>query len=411
MNITRRHFMKSALGSGTLGLTACSPAIRSVFNTGAVRPLPIGARSFARQCFDGLDRSKLWDVHVHVMGNGKSGSGCYINPAYSESAYKSVLKDIYLGAGGVKDDESADLAYTDRLLRLHRLANPYGKLVILAFDYRVNGKGEELISESEIHTPTEWVLKLAKEHGDLLAGASIHPYRADALDLLDAAADQGAVVVKWLPNAMGIDPASKRCDAFYQKMADRGLWLITHGGEERAVDSRETQDYGNVLRLRRGLDLGCRMIIAHSAGMGSNVDLDQPQSDQKEMKSFDLFRRLLSEKQYENNLMADISAMTQFNRSGRSLRETIKDSSFHHRLLNGSDFPLPGLRFLVSTQVLQKRGLLSPEDREHCNVIFEHNQLLFDFVVKRRLRVQEDGREYRLSPIIFETSRIFDHLV
>jgi len=353
----------------------------------------------------------MWDVHTHIMGNGMSGSGCYINPEYGDDFYKTLLKDIYLGAGGVQDDANTDLAFVERLTRLHRLANPEGKLVILAFDYRVDENGNELKAESEIHTSNSWVLKLAKENQDFLAGVSIHPYRRDALDRLDAAADQGAVAVKWLPNAMGIDPASPICVPFYKKMADRGLWLLSHAGEEKAVDSGTTQNYGNVLRLRHALDHGCRVIVAHSAGLGEDKDLDQPESERASMESYDLFRRLLGERQYQDTLVADISAMTQFNRCGRPLRETIKDKSIHHRLVNGSDFPLPGLRFLVSTKVLQNSGYLSQRDRANCNIVFEHNQLLFDFVVKRSLRWEENGVVHRFSPVVFETARIFKHLV
>ena len=46
--------------------------------------------------------------------------------------------------------------------------------------------------------------------------ASIHPYRTDALEALEQAKRDGARAVKWLPSAMGIDPASPRCDRFYR---------------------------------------------------------------------------------------------------------------------------------------------------------------------------------------------------
>ena len=41
---------------------------------------------------------------------------------------------------------------------------------------------------------------------------------ADALEALEHAASLGCIAVKWLPNAMNIDPSSARCDAFYEAM-------------------------------------------------------------------------------------------------------------------------------------------------------------------------------------------------
>ena len=86
--------------------------------------------------------------------------------------------------------------------------------------------------------------------------ASVHPYRADAVEALDAAVAGGARAVKWLPNAMGIDPASPRCDPFYRALARRRIPLLTHGGRERAVRGTGDDTLGNPLRVRRALDHG-----------------------------------------------------------------------------------------------------------------------------------------------------------
>ena len=51
--------------------------------------------------------------------------------------------------------------------------------------------------------------------------------------------------------------------------------LIAHGGLERAVLGREAHDFGNPLRLRRALDAGVRVVVAHCASMGEDRDLDQ----------------------------------------------------------------------------------------------------------------------------------------
>jgi hypothetical protein len=55
-----------------------------------------------------------------------------------------------------------------------------------------------------------------------------------------------ARAVKWLP-AMGIDPASARCDPFYAALVRLNLALITHAGQERAAPGGAVQKYGNPL--------------------------------------------------------------------------------------------------------------------------------------------------------------------
>jgi hypothetical protein len=52
---------------------------------------------------------------------------------------------------------------------------------------------------------------------------------------------------------------------------------------------------------------------------------------------------MMGEARYEKLLFADISALTQRNRSVEMLRLLIERSEWHPRLLNGSDYPLPGI--------------------------------------------------------------------
>ena len=48
-------------------------------------------------------------------------------------------------------------------------------------------------------------------------------------------------MVKWLPNAHGIDPSNPICDPFYEKMKERGMFLLCHCGDEKAVEGEEYQ--------------------------------------------------------------------------------------------------------------------------------------------------------------------------
>lgn len=370
--------------------------------------------------FEGLTPERVWDTHVHLIGIGKNDTGCWVHPAYREGSsfsslgqalrerQKRLLFDLYLEACGIEDVENADEQYITRLSRLAQLANARGSIVLMAFDYRVNDDGSENKEHSEIHTPNEYLYRVQERFPQVKACPSIHPYRKDALDRLDEAKAKGAVAIKWLPNTQGMDPALPRLDAYYKKLRDLGLILITHSGEEQAVESDESQALGNVLRLRRALDQGVRVVVAHAAGLGDGEDLDQKEAERREMASFDLWLRLMGEKQYEDNLFADISATTQFNRSGRPLRELLKAKELHPRLVNGSDYPLPAINPLVSTRWLEREGYLSKEDRQRCNEVYEVNPLLYDFVVKRALVWREGNDEHRFSRCVFETSWLFE---
>ena len=160
--------------------------------------------------------------------------------------------------------------------------------------------------------------------------------------------------------------------------------LLSHGGEEKAVEAHEDQKLGNPLLLRRALDHGVKVIIAHCAGLGENEDLDDPQ--RKQLLNFDLFLRMMAEKRYEGLLFADISAMTQFNRSGTPLRTILEREDLHERLVNGSDYPLPAINVLIRTSTLVKQGYINKEERSALNEIYDYNPLLFDFALKRTIK-------------------------
>ena len=54
---------------------------------------------------------------------------------------------------------------------------------------------------------------------------------------------------------------------FTKKMKELDLILLSHGGEEKAVEADEDQKLGNPLLLRRALDHGVKVIVAHCAGL------------------------------------------------------------------------------------------------------------------------------------------------
>jgi mannonate dehydratase len=180
------------------------------------------------------------------------------------------------------------------------------------------------------------------------------------------------------------------------------LPLIAHGGLERAVLGREAHDFGNPLRLRRALDAGVRVVVAHCASMGEDRDLDRGATGPY-VDSFSLFERMMGVAGYQNLLFGDISAMTQVNRAGPALARVVENEAWHARLLNGSDYPLPGVMPIFSVDYLVSLKMVEASAADVLREIRTHNPLLFDFVLKRHLR--SNGKA--LTARVFETRRFF----
>ncbi len=275
----------------------------------------------------------------------------------------------------------------------------------LRFDWARDDAGAPLREHSTFYVPDDYAAGLAASHPEHFQWvASIHPYDPQALERLDAAAARGARAIKWLPSAQNIDPADARCDRFYAKLAELDMPLIAHAGDERAVNGFG-EHLGNPLRLRRPLDAGVRVVVAHCASLGSG---HSDVSGAAELSNFALFAQLMDEQRYEGKLFGDISAITQFNRM-EVIAPLLARRDWHARLLNGSDYPLPGVVPLVSLQGLVDLQLLDAAAVEPLSRLRESNVLLFDFVLKRSLR--KDGQGFatiriRDRAIFRSTSRI-----
>jgi uncharacterized protein len=346
----------------------------------------------------------VWDSHAHLIGTGDSGSGIYVNPRMESPLNPGLYarRLFFLNAGCVDDaPASIDRSYVERIRALLAQMPPGVKLLLLAFERAHDEAGRPNLDETAFYVPDSYARDVAREHPQSFEwAASIHPYRADAVEALEKANAEGARAVKWLPAAMAIDPASPRCQKFFEAMHKLDLPLITHAGEERAVIGHDEQDAGNPLRLRRALDAGVRVVVAHCASIGEDRDLD---GGGKVTESFALFARLMGEKRFEKNLFADISAMTQRNRAGPALVRVLEEEAWHPRLLNGSDYPLPGVMPIFSVDYLVSLGLLEAKAAPLLREIRLHNPLLFDFVLKRHLRSQGKG----FPAGVFETRRFF----
>jgi len=367
--------------------------------------LSVKAADLIKRAFDDIDSSKLVDHHVHIAGLGVGGTNAFVNSkmlTWRHPFHRLKLK-VYMSSAGVADEEKADPQAVARLTRLVASIKDHGKHRLLGFDKHYRSDGSVNLEKTEFYVPNEYVFELAERHPELFApNISVNPYRLDAIAELEKWARRGARVVKWLPNAMGIDPSDPKCDPFYEKMKELDLILLSHGGEEKAVEAEEDQKLGNPLLLRRALDHGVKVIVAHCAGLGTNEDLDN--KDRKVVDNFDLFLRLMDEKRYEGLVFGELSAMTQFNRSGK-LRTMLAREDLHERIVNGSDYPLPAVNLLIRTRPLVKQGYINADEAASLKEIYDYNPLLFDFALKRTLKLPGTSRGFP-APVFMTNSAL-----
>ena len=359
-----------------------------------------GARELLKASFSEIDPRLLADIHIHVLGRQGDGTGSTVNASADSWLHplRRAQYRVYLSAAGISESERIGPSYMERLLELIRTQPVRGRYFLYAMDRHYRADGTVDATGTPFHVPNRYVFDLAEKHPEIFVPVvSIHPYRPDALAALDHWAGKGVRFVKWLPNSMGIDPADERLDTFYRRMIAHRMVLLVHTGRELAVYTGGRQSLGNPLRLRRPLDLGVKVVALHCASDGKDLDLDDP--DRPKVPSFQLFLRLMDEPLYRDRLYGEIAAITFFNHLSVPLETLLARSDLHPRLLNGSDYPLPGINLLIMTGRLARLGFISEKEREHLNEIYSYNPLLFDFVVKRTVRHPRTGQ--RFSPEVF----------
>jgi predicted TIM-barrel fold metal-dependent hydrolase len=241
------------------------------------------------------------DLHVHVAGLGYGDSGCFINEAMREN----FRFPFYLWAMDITEEKLE--AHGDRLL-LQQLSNriaaskTISQAVILAMDGYVTDSGELDRLKTQIFVPNDFVARETAHYDNLLFGASINPNRKDAVERLRAAHASGAVLIKWIPSIMNVDPANPKYESFYKAMAELQIPLLTHTGMEKSF-AGAVDELADPHRLRLPLELGVTVIAAHIATTGESEGQDN-------------FERILPMFAEHPNLYADISSLTQLNKLG-----------------------------------------------------------------------------------------------
>lgn len=306
-------------------------------------------------------------MHVHMVSNGADGSGGWmrLGSLWHRSLAGFMLRQIGLPAGALKGD--LDASFVTYLLKQIRSAPSLDAMVLLAHEQVHDDDGTLRRDLGTMHVPNDVVLALARAHPEVLAGCSIHPARADAIDELERCVEAGAVLMKCLPNAQNIDATNPRYRPFWTRMAELGLPLLAHTGGEHTVQVVRPE-YADPRLLRGALECGVTVIAAHCA---TRSGLGDP----------NYFADWLAMTREWPNLYGDLSALVSLNRCGH-LRDCLLPEVLP-RVLHGSDFPVAVLGHRMLLQ-----GWISLADFRRCQAIA--NPMERDWQFKRALGFGEE---------------------
>lgn len=352
--------------------------------------LSAGAKTLIAQAYKNVDENRLIDYHTHMFGLNPENYGTFVNEGWQNPknipGYAKFV--IYNSAGGISDLTKVDEQFIERLTRLIKYLPYKSQFGLMAFDYFHDEQGRPDKNLSTFHVPNKRMMEVVKQYPEYFFPViSVHPYRNDAIDELHHYARQGVRFIKWLPNAMGINPdpdqtaLKEKVEAYYRTMVKYNMVLISHTGDEKATEAEDFQRYGNPLYLKKPLSMGVKVVMSHVASLGRCDEADKAICEPGAEYS-DLALEMMRNPEYDGQLYADISATTQYNRK-HNLNKILTATDIHHKLVNGSDYPLPAVNFVIQTRALLKAGFITKEQRKGLNEIYDVNPLLFDFVLKR----------------------------
>jgi len=262
------------------------------------------------------------DVHVHIIantpGHGKVSS-------YLRKRPNIILSRLRLGIPLTGPDDKVEQAFEHCLVRTINQTPELDAAVGLAFDAVYTEEGRRDDANTHLYVANEYAAGLARAHPKILFGASVHPYRADAVAELERCVAAGAVLVKWLPLIQGMDPASDRCASFYEALAHHNVPLLCHTGGELSLPQNFPQ-YASPELLIPALTRGVTIIAAHCGTRSQPFGRDYLPE----------FARMARE--YEH-FYGDTSALCLPTRS-YAFGTILDQEAVRRKLVHGSDWPV-----------------------------------------------------------------------
>ncbi len=306
------------------------------------------------------------DCHVHLVGDGASGSGCWLRP---RSALQRVQIAFMLRACGLPFRPANLDEVLERRIAGMVEGSSLDAAVLLAQDLPHHPDGTPLPEKTLFHVSNDHLLAVcARRPGLFIPAVSIHPARRDALAELERCLAAGARILKLLPNCLGVDYSAPHHAPFWKMMARHGMILLSHTGGEMMLPVVD-QRLADPSALRYPLDHGVTVIAAHCAGRSGLWDRDHT------AELLEMFRR-------HPRLYGDNSALCLPLRAATAPK--ILPEAIRARVVHGSDFPVPAGGFGP-----WRMGLINGAAWRKASA--ERNILERDVFLKREMGFGEDN--------------------
>ena len=258
------------------------------------------------------------DCHVHVSAV-VPGHGLM-----SEKLLKSLPFRFMRWRLGLEPEPARFDAELERLLA-GLIEGTVDAAVVLAFDAVHDGAGRLDTANTHLYVTNDYVAELCGRNARMLFGASIHPYRSDAVQELERCKANGAVLIKWLPIVQNFNPADRRCEPFYEALAALKVPLLCHTGGETSLPNLD-RNVADPALLEPALKRGVKVIMAHCGTRSKPWEQDY----------VPIFMRLA--KEYEH-CYGDTSGLNLPTRS-YAFKRLMADPLVSLKLVHGSDWPI-----------------------------------------------------------------------
>ena len=260
------------------------------------------------------------DCHVHL---------CTFTPPHGGTS-KHLLattpfRFMRWRLGMVGEDAQTEARLERKLLDLLDDTPQLDAAVILAFDAVYDNDGQLDGANTHLYVTNDYVAALSRRHRNLLFGASVHPYRKDAVRELERCIARRAVLLKWLPIVQNFNPADERCFALYKILAHHRVPLLCHTGGEKSLPNLDA-GVADPMLLEPALKRGVTVIGAHCGTRSAPGETDF------------LPQWIHLAREYEH-FYGDTAALNLPTRC-YAYSQLLEDDDLRGKLVHGSDWPI-----------------------------------------------------------------------
>ncbi|HEX4056250.1 MAG TPA: amidohydrolase family protein [Tepidisphaeraceae bacterium] len=228
-----------------------------------------------------------------------------------------------LGISG--EDESTERAIEATLARTIAETDAIDAAVVLAFDAVYDEEGRLDAENTHLYVTNDYAIEVCRRHPKMLFGASVHPYRKDAVAEIERCAAAGAVLLKWLPIVQNFSPADERCIPVYEALAHFKLPLLSHTGGEKSLPNLNKNVMDPALLLP-ALQRGVTVIAAHCGTRSVPGETDY----------LPTFMRIARD---HERFFGDTAALC-FPTRSYAFEPLLTDPVVRQKIIHGSDWPI-----------------------------------------------------------------------